>query len=117
MPQGGLLEGEEPRAAVFRELEEETGTRNATIVAEHAEWLSYFVPPSMRPGKWDENYVGQTQKWFLLQFDGTDADFNVDTDDPEFRQWRWATVEEVIDNAIEFKREIYPRVFAAFFSA
>ena len=114
MPQGGLLENEAPRDAVFRELEEETGTKNATILAEHPEWLSYLVPPEMRPGKWDENYVGQTQKWFLLQYDGTDAEFNVDTEDPEFRQWRWATPEEVIDNAIEFKRELYPRVFDAF---
>ncbi|RMF07040.1 MAG: NUDIX domain-containing protein, partial [Alphaproteobacteria bacterium] len=40
MPQGGIDEGEDPREAAFRELEEETGTRKATIIAETPGWLS-----------------------------------------------------------------------------
>ena len=114
MPQGGLEEGEEPEEGCFRELEEEVGTRKATLLAEHPEWLSYDIPQQWRPAGWENRYCGQTQKWFLLRFDGTDADIRVDTDDPEFLDWRWATVDEVIAGAIEFKRELYPRVFAAF---
>ena len=34
LPQGGLDEGEEPRDAVIRELEEETGTARAEIIGE-----------------------------------------------------------------------------------
>ena len=114
MPQGGLEEGEAPHDACFRELEEEVGTRKATLLAEHPEWLSYDIPPDWRPPAWEDRYRGQTQKWFLLRFDGADADIAVDTDDPEFLDWRWATVDEVIAGAIEFKRELYPRVFDAF---
>jgi len=114
MPQGGLEEGEGPREGCFRELLEETGVRAATVLAEHPEWLSYDVPEDMRPSGWENRYVGQTQKWFLLRFDGTDADIVIDNDDPEFLQWRWATPAEVVEQAIEFKRELYPRVFAAF---
>ncbi|OYW13119.1 MAG: RNA pyrophosphohydrolase, partial [Rhodospirillales bacterium 12-54-5] len=34
MPQGGIDDGELPRTAAMRELEEEIGTRQATIIAE-----------------------------------------------------------------------------------
>ena len=34
MPQGGIDEGEDPKEAAIRELEEETGITNASIIAE-----------------------------------------------------------------------------------
>ena len=36
MPQGGIDEGEDPARAALRELHEETGIRNAEIIAESA---------------------------------------------------------------------------------
>ena len=45
MPQGGIDEGETPRAAALRELHEEIGSDSAEIVAESARWLSYDLPP------------------------------------------------------------------------
>jgi len=114
MPQGGLEEGEEPSDGCFRELLEETGTDQATVLAEHPAWLSYDVPEEWRPAAWEDRYTGQTQKWFLLRFDGADADITVETEDPEFRRWRWATVGEVLAEAVPFKRGLYPRVFEAF---
>jgi len=114
MPQGGLEGGEKPQAGAFRELEEETGTRNAMVLAEHPDWLRYEIPKKWRPKGWENRYCGQEQKWFLLRFDGSDDELTVETDEPEFRQWKWATVEDVLERAIEFKRELYPAVFAAF---
>ena len=113
MPQGGIDPGEEPRQTVMRELREEVGTTKATILAVSDEWLAYEVPEKWRPASWENRYVGQTQKWFLLGFDGDDGDIDLETHDPEFAEWRWATRDEVLAEAIEFKRELYPRVFAA----
>lgn len=45
--QGGIDEGEDPRAAVVRELREETGISSASIIAEHPAWLQYDFPPEV----------------------------------------------------------------------
>ena len=47
MPQGGIDEGEDPRGAVLRELEEEIGTGKADIIGEHPEWLTYDLPANL----------------------------------------------------------------------
>jgi putative (di)nucleoside polyphosphate hydrolase len=44
MPQGGIDPGEDPAAAVLRELREEIGTDAAEIIAEHPAWLNYDGP-------------------------------------------------------------------------
>jgi putative (di)nucleoside polyphosphate hydrolase len=84
------------------------------VLAEHPDWLRYEIPRKWRPKAWENRYCGQEQKWFLLRFDGSDDELTVETDEPEFRQWKWATVDEVIAGAIEFKRDLYPAVFVAF---
>jgi len=115
MPQGGLEDGEEPREGALRELREETGTTRATILDETDEWLEYLVPPKWRPPQWEDKYDGQIQKWFCMRYDGDGSDLDLETHhEPEFDDWKWATVQEAIDGAIEFKQELYPAVFAAF---
>ena len=47
LPQGGIDEGEDPTKAVFRELEEEIGTRKAEVIGEHPDWLTYDLPPDL----------------------------------------------------------------------
>jgi len=48
MPQGGIDGAESPREAALRELEEEIGTAEATILAETHDWLSYDLPPDLQ---------------------------------------------------------------------
>lgn len=115
MPQGAIDEGEAPADAVLRELAEETGTRNAEIVAETPDWLSYDLPPDMIGVAWKGKYRGQTQKWFALRFTGRDSDFVLDTHQkPEFADWRWAPVAELPDVIVPFKRPLYVDIVAAF---
>lgn len=118
LPQGGLDKGEDPRAAVLRELAEEIGTDKAEILAEHPDWLSYDLPPELRGGVWKGRWRGQTQKWFALRFTGTDADIRLDADPhPEFDAWRWTDLATIPALAVAFKRPIYEtlaRDFARF---
>lgn len=114
MPQGGIDKGESPRDAALRELEEETGTRNAEIVAETKDWYSYDLPAHIVPRVWKARYRGQTQKWFALRFLGDDEDINIDTDDPEFSDWRWVAPADLPKLIVSFKRQLYLDVLSEF---
>ncbi|UWR22744.1 RNA pyrophosphohydrolase [Sulfitobacter sp. S190] len=116
MPQGGVDKGEAPRDAALRELEEETGiTRDlVTIEAESADWLPYELPHDLVPKLWKGKYRGQKQKWFLLRFHGSDAQVNIQTQEPEFASWKWMAAAEMLDGIVPFKREVYVRVVETF---
>ncbi|MEL6808814.1 MAG: RNA pyrophosphohydrolase [Pseudomonadota bacterium] len=116
MPQGGIDQGEDARAAALRELEEETGITPdlVEVVAESDGYIPYELPHDLIPKLWKGKYRGQEQKWFLLRFVGTDAQVNIDTDDPEFSAWRWMPPAELPDAIVPFKRDVYVAVLAAF---
>lgn len=114
MPQGGIDAGEDPKAAAFRELSEEIGTRNATVLGESRAWLSYDLPESLVPRVWGGKYRGQTQKWFCLRFDGGDGDINLATEKPEFHSWQWIAPKRLPDLIVPFKRSLYAHVLEEF---
>lgn len=115
LPQGGLDEGEEPRAAVLRELAEEIGTDRAEVVAELPGWLAYDFPPELSGMRIARKYRGQRQKWYALRFTGAEADVRLDADPhPEFDAWRWAALSELPGLAVPFKRAVYERVAEGF---
>lgn len=114
MPQGGIDEGETPEEAALRELGEEVGTDKAEILAVNDGWIAYDLPPELVGNVWKGRYRGQKQKWFLLRFTGEDSDIDIQTEHPEFAVWRWARLSELEEMAIEFKRETYRQVVAAF---
>ncbi len=107
MPQGGIDEGETPIEATWRELGEEIGTRKATLVAESKGWYNYDLPADLVPVIWGGRFRGQQQKWFLMRFDGTDADINIETEHPEFSEWKWVKPRTLPDVIVPFKRQLY----------
>jgi putative (di)nucleoside polyphosphate hydrolase len=116
MPQGGIDEGEEPWPAALREVEEETGIPPALIeqVTKCPERLKYDLPPDLRPKLWGGKYKGQDQDWYLARFLGTDADVNIRTPHPEFRQWKWIEPQQLPDLIVPFKRDLYRRLLREF---
>jgi putative (di)nucleoside polyphosphate hydrolase len=116
MPQGGIDADEDPRAAAFRELEEETGIRRdlAEPIAESRDWLCYDLPDDLIGKIWKGKYCGQRQKWYAMRFLGRDADVNLRTAHPEFRAWKWATAAELPSLIVPFKRDLYTAVLEEF---
>ena len=114
MPQGGIDEDEDPHMAALRELEEETGTREAEIIAESAEWLTYDLPPELAAKVWQGRYRGQKQKWFAMRFLGRDSDFDLNRGHPEFEAWRWSPFEALSETIVDFKRPLYDKLLAEF---
>jgi putative (di)nucleoside polyphosphate hydrolase len=116
MPQGGIDEGEEPWATALRELEEETGISPQLVerIAECPERLKYELPEEIRGRLWGGKWIGQDQDWYLARFLGSDADVNIATGHPEFRDWKWIEPAELPELIVSFKRELYRRLLREF---
>lgn len=114
MPQGGVNKGEELEEAMLRELMEEIGTNNVRILRQSKYNRYYKIPQHLIHQNWQGKYIGQKQRWFLAEFTGNDSDINVNTPNPEFSEWRWFAANDVIKQAVHFKRDLYRDVFAEF---
>jgi putative (di)nucleoside polyphosphate hydrolase len=116
MPQGGIDPGETPHDAALRELHEETGIApgKVRIEAETRDWVRYDLPHEIVPRIWKGRFKGQRQKWVLMRFLGDDGDIDIDTDHPEFSQWRWLAPDDLLASIVPFKRAVYEAVLTEF---
>ena len=115
MPQGGIDQNENPQEAVWREMMEEIGTNKAEIFKVSTQWINYDIPSeTLKTLPWGDIYIGQTQKWFAVLFLGEDNDINVETDNPEFSEWKWARMDSIVDSIVPFKRDVYAKILKEF---
>lgn len=110
-PQGGIDEGESPKDALFRELEEEIGTNKVELIAEYPEWLSYDFPEGA--AKKMAPYAGQCQKYFLLRL-RPDAKIDINTKKPEFDDYKFVHIDNTLKEVNHFKKEVYGKVIKHF---
>ena len=113
MPQGGIDRGETPHLALQRELIEETGIGfgEVRLLEEYPDWINYqFLKPMLKDG---QVYIGQRQKWFLLEYNGPvpDAQQMIDR---EFSTFEWVEKNWLIEHTTKFKRDVYRTIFQTF---
>lgn len=116
MPQGGLDAGEIEDTAMFRELKEETGINGdvVKIIAKSEGHYYYNLPYKLQKKFWGGKYLGQKQKWYLLEFSGSQDAININTEDPEFSAWKWVSRKNMLNEIVSFKRGLYEDVIKEF---
>ena len=110
MPQGGKDESENYFEAAIRELQEETSIKNVTLIKEIDDFITYLLPNHLLGIIWRGKFKGQKQKWFIMKFNGSDDEINVNTLKPEFLEWKWVDIDQLIDVVVDFKRDVYKKV-------
>ena len=110
MPQGGKDESENYFEAAIRELQEETSIKNVTLIKEIDNFITYLLPNHLLGIIWRGKFKGQKQKWFIMKFNGSDDEINVKTPKPEFLEWKWVEIDQLIDVVVDFKRDVYKKV-------
>ena len=110
MPQGGIDKGENPLEAAFRELKEETSIKSVELVQEVNSEITYLLPDSLLGIIWKGKYKGQTQKWFIMRFLGSDNEINLRTKHPEFLDWKWIEVDSITEKVVDFKLHVYEQI-------
>ena len=107
MPQGGVDKGEDFITAMRRELIEETSIKNIKILKEIQNMYQYELPNNLVGIIWKGKFRGQRQKWFITKFLGKDDEINLDTQHPEFIDWKWIDPQDLPEVIVDFKKELY----------
>lgn len=108
-PQGGIVRGENPEEAMFRELEEEIGLaeRDVDLLGVTRDWLRYRLPDKFIRKHSTPLCIGQKQRWYMLRLrDEEAAEFDFGAD-PEFDRVRWVSFWRPVNEVIYFKRRVY----------
>ncbi len=110
-PQGGIDDNEDIEIAAKRELFEETSITSVKTVFITKEGYCYDFPKDIQ-GKY--NYKGQCQYWVLLYFNGQNKEINLNTKEPEFKDYKWDDIKTAPNEIINFKKDVYNKITTLF---
>ena len=110
MPQGGINKNENFLDAMKRELSEETSIKSIQILKEFDGWFQYELPKNLVGIIWKGKFRGQKQKWFVVKFTGEESEINLETENPEFIEWKWVEMDELPKIIVDFKKDVYEKL-------
>lgn len=111
-PQGGIQRNEDPCAAMYRELYEETGLKrkHVRIIGRTKSWLHYNLPKRYIRKRSTPLCIGQKQLWYMLRLVSDDQQVRFDCSaKPEFDDWRWVNFWYPLSDVVFFKKDVYRR--------
>lgn len=111
-PQGGVDEGESFADSLFREMKEEIGSDQFTILKSTETLLRYEFPPDL-VAKLAKKYRGQEQKWFLCAFKKGHGPDLASASSHEFVKTKWVTPEEAVQAVVGWKKDVYRKALKA----
>lgn len=103
LPQGGIESYEDPAKAVLREMKEEVGLTDLTVIGKAPEKYSYIWPNVMRPVFNTLPFKGQEQIVYYLRLN---SDQEVKLDNHEFNGYKWAEVDELVSLIHPIRRKM-----------
>ncbi len=113
-PQGGVDAGETENEAFYRELQEEIGTNDVTILKISKKRVKYKFPKWVFK-KWKKTnkkklkYKGQQQRWYLVRLNQGTTSISFEEHPAEFDAFEWVPVEEAVQRIITFKQKAYAK--------
>ena len=108
-PQGGIDENEDTKSAAYRELYEEVGIKDAELVYEIPNWISYDFPQNFK-SPMAKKYAGQIQKWFLLYWDRPANECILHVHKQEFDSVKFIPLSSCVDSIVSFKKDVYVKL-------
>lgn len=109
-PQGGMLVGEDPAVAMYRELQEEIGLQqhDVELLGVTRDWIRYRLPNKYVRRHSKPLCIGQKQRWFMLQMNCPTDKLRFDLgNEAEFDRVRWVDFWRPVNEVIYFKRRVY----------
>lgn len=106
-PQGGIDRQIDLVDELKRELLEEIGTDNITVITISPYEYRYAFPDGIESRH--RGYCGQQQRWVLVELNSNSELISFSGADAEFDNFMWVTPEEALLRIVEFKRDVYER--------
>lgn len=109
-PQGGIDIKKEHIEELKRELREEIGTDDISVIAVSPNTYKYDFPEGT-PFK-HKQYQGQKQRWVLVELNTDENAIHFDNTRAEFDAYQWIHPQKAITEVIDFKKNVYKQALS-----